>query len=154
MSSTTTIAQAARAVAPDVTIHYDRLSAEDRAKLPDEPILVEHGLVDHPLLEIESILALMERIDPKHTDWHVGDVPLDMVGRPPTTDLSARETLERIETCGAWLGVDKMQVDPTYAKLVNRVVADVEKALPGVCTGIHQREGYIFVSSPGARKTR
>ena len=149
--STLTQSTSPRAAASP-SIRIDRLDPAERAKFPHEPVLVEHGLVEEPLLEIESILDLIERIDAKHTDWHVGDVPIDMRGRPPKTDLSARETLARIATCNAWLGVDKMQVDPTYAALVHRVVADVQAALPRAFTGIHQREGNLFVSSPGARK--
>ena len=133
-------------------IHFNRLSPDMRRHFPHEPMLVEHDLIDHPLLTIDSVLALIDRIDAKHADWHVGDVPIDMQGRPPKTDLSAEETLREIETCNAWLGIDKMQVDPAYRALVEQVVAEIEAAFPNEISDIHLKEGNLFISSPGARK--
>jgi hypothetical protein len=133
-------------------LHIEPLDAAGRAAFPHEPFLVRHDLVGHPLLTLEGIVGLVERLPARHVDWHVGDVTLDHEGRPPKPPADPRQMLREIETAGAWLGIDKAQVDPACRELVEACVADVAHGFPGRLRDLHLLEGNVFVSSPGARK--
>ncbi len=133
-------------------LQRDAIGVQEKAAFPDRPFLVRHRLVGHPLLTLEGILALVDRVPARHVDWHPADVPLDLEGRPPKPPADPRDLIRQIEVSRSWLGVDKAHVDPEIRTLSREFVAEVGEAFAGRLRDVHDIEAYLFVSSPGARK--
>ena len=130
----------------------ETVGVESRAAFPTRPFAVRHELVGHPLLTVEGILGLVERVPAKHVDWHPADVDLDLVGRPPKPPADPRQLVREIETAKAWLGLDKVQADPEVRELAHAFLRQALAALPERVGSMHRVEANFFVSSPGARK--
>jgi hypothetical protein len=64
--------------------------------------------------------------------------------------LSAEETIRRIGECNSWLVLKNVEHDPVYRELLYRCLDQVEGMGHPDARRIVQREGFIFVSSPGA----
>ncbi|MGE0192960.1 MAG: cupin-like domain-containing protein [Planctomycetota bacterium] len=130
----------------------ETVGVESKAAFPTRPFAVRHELVGHPLLTVEGLLALVDRVPAKHVDWHPADVDLDHVGRPPKPPADPRQLLREIETAKAWLGLDKVQGDPEVRDLSHAFLSQALATLPDRVGRIHKVEANFFVSSPGARK--
>jgi hypothetical protein len=122
-----------------------------RASYPEEATLLRHGLCGHPLLTLEALVELAQRIPAKHVEYYRGDVPIGIGGDDtPSNGLSIAETIRRIEQCGSWMVLKYIEQDPEYCALLHAALAPL-RALVGDATGAMLKEqGFIFISSPGA----
>ncbi|MGZ3449428.1 MAG: cupin-like domain-containing protein [Polyangiales bacterium] len=116
---------------------------------------VTHQLGDHPLLQIDSLVALGERLEKRklvrsHSDdagagTDFGDAP-----NLHPNNKGAADTLAKIAEAKAWMSLMNIQVDPIYRRFVAEVLdamkPTVEPRDPGMC----YRAGWIFVTSPNA----
>jgi hypothetical protein len=116
---------------------------------------VRHRLAGHPLLEVESLVALGRRLEARRlvrthnaeatAGSSFADAPLLHPNR-----RSAEATIADLAAAGAWMSLLNVQADPEYRTLVDEVLDEVrplvERHDPGMC----YRAGWIFVSSPGA----
>lgn len=116
---------------------------------------VTHGLVDHPLLELGSLVELARRLLPSGSVRAHNDL-----ARPATAFASAPDshpierpvldTLRDIEQARAWMALHNIQNDPLYRTLVDEVLDAVEPRIRARDPGMCHRAGWIFVTSPGA----
>src|SRR5262249_42459656 len=74
----------------------------------------------------------------------VGSKPEDT----PRTGLSAEETIRRIQDCGSWMVLKRVDQDPAYAELLEGCLGEI--AARGLVPPMRRREGFVFLSSPGA----
>jgi hypothetical protein len=116
---------------------------------------VTHRLCGHPLLHIDALVELGQRLEARklvrtHSDEAgagspFGDAPVLHPNR-----RSAAETLSGIADAHAWMSLLNVQSDPVYRRLVDEVLDAIKPMVdrhdPGMCF----RGGWIFVSSPGA----
>lgn len=116
---------------------------------------VTHRLCGHPLLNIDALVELGQRLEARklvrtHSDEAgagsaFGDAPTLHPNR-----RSAAETLSAIADAHAWMSLLNVQSDPVYRRLVDDVLDAIKPMIdrhdPGMCF----RGGWIFVSSPGA----
>lgn len=112
---------------------------------------VRHSLLDHPLLTIDSIARLADEL-PAESVWRrPGDraVGVASAGQDPDAGPPS-ETIRGIENNGRWVMLRFIEQVPEYASLVNSCLDDVEPFLAGREGGMAQRNGYLFLSSPGA----
>jgi hypothetical protein len=116
-----------------------------------QPFLVRHRLADHKLFDLPQLLKLAQLLPEKSIEYNAGDLPVSIdAGLTPGNGLSVDETLRRIRDCRSWMVLKNVEQDRDYAQLL-------EQCLNGIClaagtriTDMHQKEGFIFVSSPGA----
>lgn len=122
---------------------------------PWKIMAVTHQLCGHPLLGIDALVELGQRLEARklvrtHSDEagagsSFGDAPTLHPNR-----RSAAETLSGIADAHAWMSLLNVQADPVYRRLVDEVLDAlkpvVDRRDPGMCF----RGGWIFVSSPGA----
>jgi len=134
------------------TVFRDEARAAFEAAYPCTPTHLTHQLVGHPLLEVEALKALSQRMRPESLE-HNAAVGLKLGIRndeTPENGLSVQETIERIAECGSWVLLKTIDQDPLYAALMREVLAEIEPVV-GASTGPMMRlEGFIFVSSPDA----
>ena len=121
-----------------------------RAAYPLRPTLLTHSLVGHPLLEIEALAALSERLPAHEVEYNAADLPIGITERAPSNGLSAAETLRTIEENGSWMVLKRVERDPAYGELLRAVLAEIREAVCPVTGEMLQLEAFIFVSSPNA----
>lgn len=116
---------------------------------------VTHQLIGHPLLQLDSLVALGKRLETRrlvrtHSDnagagSSFADAPLLHPNKK-----SAEETLAGIAEAKAWMSLLNVQADPIYRRLVDEVLDEVRPLVEERDRGMCYRAAWIFVSSPGA----
>lgn len=118
---------------------------------PERPVLIDHGLSGHPLLELESLISLSGRMRDVDVEYNKGDLPIGLdPAATPVNGLSAAETLRRIAECGSWMVLKFIEQDESYRRFLDELLDDVVPAVRMATGAMLKREGFIFVSSPGA----
>ncbi len=127
----------------------------DETRLADRfgrsPMTIAHALVDHPLLEVDAVAALAERLPADAVEHNLADLP--SVADPRSVRVSDRpvgEIAREIETSGCWMVLKNIERDPAYKALLDRALDEVAERVPAAERGMLQREGFIFLSAPGS----
>ncbi len=121
------------------------------AAYPERPVLLPHGLVDHPLLQLDALAALAGRIRPVDVEYNRGDLPVGI--RPeetPGNGLGVEETIRSIEHCGSWMVLKFVEQDPAYRALLAETLAEIEPLVRPVTGPMLKQEAFVFISSPDA----
>ncbi len=118
---------------------------------PEQPSLLPHRLIDHPLFELEALIALAQRIRPVDAEYNRGDVPVGLdPAATPQNGLSVADTIRSIEECGSWMVLKFVEQDPVYRALLHETLAELEPVVKPVTGEMLKMEGFIFISSPGS----
>jgi hypothetical protein len=122
-----------------------------RTQFPRRPFLVKHQLTRHPLFAIQRLLELSKALPENCVEYNEGNIPVNMGYKAsPRTGLSAEETIRRIREAHSWMVLKYVEKDPDYCALLDQCLDQVrefsEPLVPGMCN----REGFIFLSSPGS----
>jgi hypothetical protein len=64
-------------------IFADEVVARFGGHYPGEPVKLAHKLLGHPLLELDSIAALAQRMRPRDVEYNAADLPISV----PQEDL-------------------------------------------------------------------
>lgn len=121
------------------------------AAYPETPHLLEHQLAGHALFELDSLAALAARMRPVDVEYNRGDLPVGVdPAQTPANGLSVAETIRRIEECGSWMVLKFIEQDPLYRDFLHDTLAALEATVRPVTGAMLKREGFIFISSPGA----
>jgi hypothetical protein len=130
---------------------YEDSSGFSAPAFPHEPFRLTHRLADHPLLTVEALLELCRRLPAAQVEYNAGDLP-EHINRNlvPMNGLSAEETVRRIAECRSWMALKNVEADPAYRELVDQVLDEVRSSTRRTLPGLDHRQGFIFLSSPGA----
>ena len=121
------------------------------ALYPEEPGLLTHRLLDHPLFELEALIDVAQRMRALDVEYNRGDLPVGLdPAATPSNGLSVADTIRGIEQCGSWMVLKFIEQDPAYASLLHKLLAELEPLVTPVTGRMLKREGFIFISSPGA----
>jgi hypothetical protein len=121
------------------------------AVYPDEAAKLSHGLAGHPLLSIEALAGLAERMPAASVEYNLGKLPLGV--RPedtPSNGLSLGETIRTIETNGSWAVLKNVERDAAYGALLDAALAELAPLVEARTGAMLNREAFIFLSSPGS----
>ncbi len=122
-----------------------------RALYPEQPGILTHRLLGHPLFELESLVQLAQRIRPVDAEYNRGDLPVGIdPAAMPANGLSVEETIRSIEQCGSWMVLKFIEQDPVYRDLLHSVLSEIEPLVRPVTGEMLKLEGFIFISSPGS----
>ncbi|HTL12389.1 MAG TPA: transcriptional regulator [Bdellovibrionota bacterium] len=114
---------------------------------------VKHGLVGHPSLQMDALLALAKRLPASQVRINSGHVPINTdlhtIGVKHSTGRGIDETFAHIESAGSFVFLQSVQTDPEYRRLVDSVLDEVQEMVEAQEGPMSYREGWIFVSSPG-----
>jgi hypothetical protein len=111
-----------------------------------KPFYVEHALTGHPLFELERLVTLSRELEAPFVEWNAGSVPVGLAQQSPRNGLSAEETLRQIGQNRSWLVLKRVEQHPLYRALLESCLDAVLPHAPPM----HDRQGFIFVSSPGS----
>ena len=113
--------------------------------------MIGHTLADHPLFGLPRLIELSRRLPEDCVAYNSGDVPLGQgLYKGPRNGLSIEETIRRIEDCRSWMVLKFLEKDSEYADLLNTCLDEVNRLSDPVAPGMHKREGFVFISSPGS----
>jgi len=118
---------------------------------PDRPARLRHRLGEHPALSLESLIELTQILDPVAIEYNAGDLPVDQdPAKTPMNGLSASETVRRIKECNSWIVLKNIESEPAYRDLLETCLSNVAD-LPHInLPAMFKKQGFIFISSPGA----
>ncbi|MEA3040694.1 MAG: hypothetical protein QOC65_183 [Sphingomonadales bacterium] len=135
-----------------MTASFDAAALEALSGIyPNRPGLLHHRLRDHPLLSLEALVALSQRIRPVDAEYNRADLPIGVdPASTPANGLSAADTIRSIERCGSWMVLKFIEQDPAYRALLDEALAPLRPVVGAVTGEMLKTEGFIFISSPGA----
>lgn len=132
---------------PFATPALERLAAA----YPERPVLLRHGLADHPLLRLEALIGLASRMRAIDVEYNRGDLPVGIdAAATPANGLSIVDTIRGIEENGSWMVLKFVEQDPVYRDLLDHALSGVDSVVEPVTGPMLKREGFIFISSPHA----
>ena len=114
-----------------------------------------HALSDHPLLQMDALIALGRRQQRRglvrtHSDRATAATSFADAPDLHPNEKSAEETLSDMENAHAWMSLLNVQADPTYRAFLDELLDElrpgIERHDPGMC----YRAGWIFITSPNA----
>jgi hypothetical protein len=117
-----------------------------------QPLGVSHTLADHPLLTLEAIADLADRIPLENVERHTGNQPLLNPDGAPDLTGQPSETVLGIETNGCWMVLWFIEQVPEYKQLMDDVLAVAAESVGSREGGMaaRRREAFLFLSAPGA----
>lgn len=125
--------------------------ADFAAAYPEQPTLLDHGLVGHPLLQLDALAALATRIRPVDAEYNRADLPVGVdPADTPSNGLSIEETIRSIEENGSWMVLKFVEQDPLYRAFLAETLAELEADVQPVTGAMLKQEAFIFISSPDA----
>lgn len=121
------------------------------ALYPATPGMLRHRLTEHPLLTLDALVGLARALPADSVEYNAGDLPIGVAPEAVTPNgLSVEETIRRIEQCGSWLVLKRVEQAPAYAALLEEVLDELTGVVGPKTGEMLTRQGFIFVSSPGA----
>jgi hypothetical protein len=129
------------------------LPAEAPARIATRrPFAFRHALAEHPLLSIDALAALADRLPPPLAlVERFGDrsfVPPHEsrgAGRPSPGDL-----VRDIASNGCWADLRHVEQVPGYRDLMNEILDTALAGLPRLARECWRRESFIFITAPNA----
>lgn len=122
-----------------------------RAAYPERPTLLDHGLVDHPLMQLDALAALAQRIRPVDVEYNRADLPVGIRAEDtPANGLSVEETIRSIEQNGSWMVLKFVEQDPLYRQLLGETLAELAEDVRPSTGAMLKQEAFLFISSPNA----
>ena len=93
-------------------ISADSLNSFSRA-YPNDACMLRHGLIDHPLLNLERLVALGTTLPPESVEYNPANLPVGIAPEDvPKPQLSIAETIQSIEENGSWMVLKRIEQDP------------------------------------------
>jgi hypothetical protein len=124
------------------------------AEFPRRPFPIRHRLAGHPLMTLPRIVELVRQLPRDQIEYNSGKAEINQDPNAiPTIDLDPEEVVRRIESCGAWMVLKRVEADPSYRKIVEDALLSVARAQGHaslVEAGFEDVRGFLFVSSPNS----
>lgn len=118
---------------------------------PQKHFQIRHNLAEHPLFKLDKLLELAQNLPPQHIEFNAGYAEISQnPSLTPRTTLSLEETIQNIATSESWVVLKYVEQLPEYSDLLTHCVDQVAPLAALKTPGMHQLEGYIFISSPHA----
>jgi hypothetical protein len=84
------------------------------AHYPETPHILRHSLTAHPLLEIEALAQLAERLPITSVEYNRGDLPIGVDGKPGSNGLTIAETIRRVAEAESWAVLKNIEQVPYH----------------------------------------
>jgi hypothetical protein len=118
---------------------------------PEVPHKLAHGLRDHPLLALDALAALGERLPAASVEYNKGDLPVGIdPALVPANGLSIGDTIRMVDSCQSWAVLKNIEQDADYKVLLLSLLSELKPLIEAKTGAMLKPQGYIFVSSPHA----
>ncbi|MCL9983626.1 MAG: transcriptional regulator, partial [Erythrobacter sp.] len=95
------------------------------ANYPEKPHILTHSLISHPLLEIETLAQLAERLPITSVEYNRGDLPIGVDGKPGSNGLTIAETIRRVADAESWAVLKNIEQVPAYESLLLGLLEEI-----------------------------
>ena len=116
---------------------------------PEVPHKLVHNLGAHPLLELDALASLAERLPTAAIEYNAADQPIGIDGKPDPTGVPIGETIRNIGTSGSWAAIKNIEQDPAYAALLGDLLSEIRPEIEARTGRMMTTQGFVFVTSPG-----
>lgn len=120
------------------------------AAYPETPLVIGHGLQDHPLLSLDALAQLAGRIPETSIEYNRGDLPIGVDGKPGPTGLSITETILRIAEANSWAVLKNIEQDEAYRALLHDLLDELRAEVEPKTGAMLTPQAFVFISSPDA----
>lgn len=120
------------------------------AHYPERPHILSHDLTSHPLLEIEALAALAEKLPITSVEYNRGDLPIGVDGKPGSNGLTIAETIRRVAEAESWAVLKNIEQVPAYEDLLLGLLEEIRPEIEAATGAMLTPQGFIFVSSPNS----
>jgi hypothetical protein len=120
------------------------------AAYPETPHVLRHLLVRHPLLTIDALAQLAERLPERSIEYNRGDLPIGVDGKPGATGMTIAETIRHIATSNSWAVLKNVEQDPAYEALLLGLLGELRPAIEAKTGAMLRPQAFVFISSPDA----
>lgn len=118
---------------------------------PNMPCRLGHGLVDHPLLALDSLAELAGALPADSVEHNLGAMPIGIDPKDiPASQLGIVETIRTIDESKSWAVLKRIEQNSLYAELLSSVLAQLEPVVRPQTGPMLELEGFVFISSPGS----
>ena len=117
---------------------------------PERPHVLTHNLTSHPLLEIEALAQLAEKLPITSVEYNRGDLPIGVNGKPGPNGLTIAETIRRVAEAQSWAVLKNIEQAPTYEALLLGLLDEIRPEIEAATGTMLTPQGFIFVSSPNS----
>ncbi|MFO6445594.1 cupin-like domain-containing protein [Erythrobacter sp. NE805] len=117
---------------------------------PEQPHILRHGLTHHPLLEIEALAGLAERLPLASVEYNRGDLPIGVDGKPGSNGLTIAETIRQVAEAESWAVLKNIEQVPEYRDLLLGLLEEIRPEIEAATGAMLTPQGFVFVSSPNA----
>jgi mannose-6-phosphate isomerase-like protein (cupin superfamily) len=131
-----------------MTVFSPEARAQFAAHYPEVPHVLRHGLDSHPLLELDALAALAERLPERSIEYNKADLPIGVDGKPEPTGVPIGETIRRIEQSGSWAVLKNVEQVPEYAALLEALLAEIRPEAEARTGRMQKLQAFIFITSP------
>lgn len=129
----------------------DNARAAFAAIYPEQPAIISHQLVGHPLFTLEAMVALSQRLDPALVEYNRADLPIGIAPDDvPANGLSIADTIRSIRDNGSWMVLKSVESDPAYRALLDETLDELAGIVAHKTGAMLKREAFIFISSPNS----
>lgn len=118
------------------------------AHYPEQPHILGHGLTSHPLLEIEALAALAEKLPIGSVEFNRGDLPIGVDGKPGSNGMTIAETIRKVAEAESWAVLKNIEQVPAYKDLLLGLLEEIRPEIEAATGAMLTPQGFIFVSSP------
>ncbi|MEM7665697.1 MAG: cupin-like domain-containing protein [Pseudomonadota bacterium] len=117
---------------------------------PEGPHRLRHALHRHPLLDIEALADLGERLPESSVEYNRGDLPIGVDGKPEATGMSIADTIRHVREANSWAVLKNVEQVPSYRALLMDLLGELKDEIEAKTGPMLTPQGFIFISSPGA----
>jgi hypothetical protein len=133
------------------TIFNDEAHSLFAANYPEIPHKLPHRLRDHPLLTLDALAKLGERLPLASVEYNRGDLP---TGVDPDSNiangLSIGDTIRNVDSCRSWAVLKNIEQDREYQTLLLALLGELKPLIEAKTGAMLRPQGFIFISSPDA----
>lgn len=111
-----------------------------------------HSLHDHPLLKVEAVADLADRLAKDSVICDEAVKPLLVPGGGPPRGVQPRpgDLIRDLEHSGTWLTLLNIEQDQAYRQLVDECLDELAPFVERFAGDMRRRVGFLFVSSPNS----
>lgn len=120
------------------------------AHYPEKPHILAHNLTSHPLLEIEALAQLAERLPMTSVEYNRGDLPIGVDGKPGSNGMTIAETIRKVAEAESWAVLKNIEQVPAYEDLLLGLLEEIRPEIETATGAMLTPQGFIFVSSPNS----
>ncbi len=124
--------------------------AQFAAYYPETPHILRHSLTAHPLLEIEALAGLAERLPIASVEYNRGDLPIGVDGKPGSNGMTIAQTIRRVAEAESWAVLKNIEQVPAYRDLLLGLLGEIRPEIEAATGAMLTPQGFIFVSSPNS----